>query len=129
MQSYYHNLSEADALLLLNGLSSVGPILATRLLEFFDHDPRAIFLSSEMELGRIEGIGPKIISSIKSDANESWLMEEKSRLEKFSARFLTRERLPSMLHEIYDCPIGLYVKGEIPPGPYIAIVGTRKPPI
>ena len=65
MQSYYHNLSEVDALLLLNGLSSVGPILATRLLEFFDHDPRAIFLSSEMELRRIEGIGPKIISSIK----------------------------------------------------------------
>ena len=127
MQSCYHNLSEADALLLLNGLSSVGPILATRLLEFFDHDPRAIFLSSEMELRRIEGIGPKIISSIKSDANESWLMEEKSKLEKFSAGFLTRERLPSMLHEIYDCPIGLYAKGEIPSGPYIAIVGTRMP--
>ena len=42
--------------------------------------------------------------------------KEKGRIKKRGIDFITQTQLPPLLREIYDCPIGLYVLGALPPG-------------
>ena len=118
-------MNNRDAFLLLNGLSKIGPISAKNLLEFFNFDPVAIFKANRSDLLKIKGVGEKICESLKELKNEEWLIAEKKKIEKRNASFLIQTELPDMLLEIYDPPIGLYVAGQIPKRPFVAIVGTR----
>ncbi len=120
-------MNNRDAFLLLNGLSKIGPISAKNLLEFFNFDPVAIFKANRSDLLKIKGVGEKICDSLKESQNENWLLAEKKQIEKRNASFLIQSELPDMLLEIYDPPIGLYVAGQIPNRPFVAIVGTRNP--
>ena len=40
---------------------------------------------------------------------------------------MTENSFPELLKQIYDPPLGLYLRGSIPEGPYVSIVGTRQP--
>jgi DNA processing protein len=120
-------MNNRDAFLLLNGLSKIGPISAKNLLEFFNFDPVAIFKANRSDLLKIKGVGEKICESLKELKNEEWLIAEKKKIEKRNASFLIQTELPDILLEIYDPPIGLYVAGQIPKRPFVAIVGTRNP--
>ncbi len=127
MPSFAETIGLPDSLLLLNGLPNLGPVSVRRLLERFGDDPRAIFRASRGELGSVSGVGDKIINSILDEGHEDWLAKEKQKLESRKIAFLSNESYPPLLNEIYDPPVGLYVSGQMPPGPYLSIVGTRQP--
>ncbi len=120
-------LSRKEAMLLLNSLPKLGPISTNRLLDFFERDPLKIFHASQRELLSISGVGPAMVNSILDQDHGTWVQNELEIIQKHSTSFITEEEIPSSLREIYDTPMGLYVKGTIPPGPYFAIVGTRLP--
>ena len=68
-----------------------------------------------------------MIDSLKAQGQETWLAKEKEKLEKRRVSLLGGDSYPPNLNEIYDPPIGLYLAGKLPEGPYVSIVGTRKP--
>ena len=120
-------IGKADAYLLLNGLSGIGPISARNLLDYFEDDPTAIFRAKKSNLLRVKGIGEKIIHSLMDSRNHDWLIAENNKIKSRAVSFVSQNKLPSLLLEIYDPPIGLYVSGELPDRPYVGIVGTRNP--
>ena len=124
MPGFIESLSLRDSLLLLNGLPNLGPVSVRRLLERFGDDPRDIFRATRGELGAVRGVGNKIIDSILDEGHQDWLVKEKKNLESRKVAFLESESYPPLLNEIYDPPVGLYLAGELPPGPYLSIVGT-----
>jgi DNA processing protein len=120
-------MNPIDNFILLNSLSKVGPITSKRLLEHFKGNVAGIFNAGNNELSKINGVGSKIIASIKNPKNEEWLLSEIKKINKRNISFLIQTELPELLLEIYDPPIGLYVDGNIPKLPFVAIVGTRNP--
>ena len=122
----YSQLDEKQAMLLLNSLPKLGPISANRLLSKFEN-PLQILQASKDELLAVPGIGLKIVESLKNPENLNWIQNELIKIHRHSGRFIFGDELPLGLHEIADTPLGLYLKGEIPEGPYIAVVGTRIP--
>lgn len=127
MPSFAESLHLHDSLLLLNGLPHIGPVSVRRLLDRFGGDPRDIFRASRGELRSVRGVGDKIIDSIRDEGNQDWLAREKKKLESGKVAFLVNESFPPLLNEIYDPPVGLYLAGKFPLGPYLSIVGTRNP--
>ena len=127
MSSFPDSLPDSDSLLLLNGIPNLGPVTLGRLREKFGNDPRSILRADRRKLASVHGVGDKIVDSILDPGNPDWLAKEKQRLETAKVAFLGSESFPPLLHEIYDPPIGLYLAGQLPPGPYLSIVGTRKP--
>ena len=107
-------LSRKEAMLLLNSLPKLGPISTNRLLDVFEGDPLKIFQASKRELLSISGVGPSIVHSILEQEHGTWVKKELDMIQKHSTYFITEEEIPSSLREIYDTPIGLYVKGTIP---------------
>ena len=127
MKSFEVKLSRVDALLLLNGLPKLGPVSLRKILHANNNDPSNIFALSRSKLLSIGGVGSTIADTILDPSNVKWLRKEKERIDSLGVSFLTEDHIPSLLQEIYDPPIGLYSRGLLPNGPYIAIVGTRQP--
>ena len=125
--SFAESLDLSDSLLLLNSLPNLGPVSVRRLLDRFGDDPRDIFRASRGELSSVRGVGDKIIAAILDEGHQDWLEKEKKKLESRKVAFLENESFPPLLNEIYDPPVGLYLAGQMPPGPYLSIVGTRNP--
>lgn len=121
------SLGITDSLLLLNSISGLGPVTYRHLLDELGDDPRLILQARKSELRAVRGVGDKMIDSLTAQGHEAWLAKEKERLGKRQVSFLGKESYPPHLNEIYDPPIGLYLAGRLPEGPYISIVGTRNP--
>lgn len=121
------SLSISDSRLLLNSISGLGPVTYRHLLDEFGDDPRLILQAGKSQLRTVRGVGDKILSSLAAQGHESWLAKEKEKLGKRQVSFLGTDSYPPHLNEIYDPPIGLYLAGRLPEGPYISIVGTRNP--
>ncbi|MGZ0654008.1 DNA-processing protein DprA [Coraliomargarita sp. W4R53] len=122
-------LNHRQALLVLNGLQHVGPIMLRRLLDAFDHDPVAVLSGSRQKLMQVKGVGDKAASVLAHWPEHFNLSKEIERMKASGMRFLaqTDSNFPPMLQEMYDPPIGLYWKGEYNVDrPCIAIVGTRR---
>lgn len=122
--------SEQDALLVLNGLPHVGPVLLRRLLDAFSGSASAVLSADRAALLRVEGIGPKAASVLQDWPEYFDLDREKRLLEERGVRFLCRgdPHYPPPLLEMYDPPIGLYWNGGYTvERPCLAIVGTRTP--
>jgi DNA processing protein len=123
-------LNEQDALLVLNGLPHIGPVLLRRLLDAFNHSATAVLSADRAAWLHIEGIGPAAANALSHWPEHFDLEREKRRLAERDVRFLCRgePEYPSPLLETYDPPIGLYSKGVYTVDrPCIAIVGTRAP--
>lgn len=122
-------LNHRQALLILNGLQGVGPVMMRRLLDAFDGDPVAILSSEPKRLLEVKGVGAKV-GSILSDWRVHFnLAKEVERMRSAGMRFVTQsdDVFPKMLKETYDPPIGLYWKGDYNlDRPCVAIVGTRR---
>ena len=127
MTEFAKEISVKDAFLLLNGMGKLGPVSIRKLLLAYDNDPREVLSSSRSSLLSVEGVGQVMVESILSTQNQKWLTNEKKELEKRKIDFITDEFYPKLLKEIYDPPIGLYLKGVIQQGPFVSIVGTRQP--
>ena len=122
-------LNHRKALLILNGLQHVGPIMLRRLLDAYDHDPVAVLSGDSKKLLSVKGVGEKAARVLVHWSDHFDLSKEIERMKASSMRFIaqTDDAFPPMLQEMYDPPIGLYWKGEYNiDRPCIAIVGTRR---
>jgi DNA processing protein len=123
-------LTELQALLILNALPNIGPITTNRLLDALGGDPRRIFAAEARTLQAVRGVGPKIADTLRHWAEEFDLAREEDRLAKAAAEFIPARdtRYPAILREIHDPPIGLYQKGRYRwdrPSPSSAAGGRR----
>lgn len=122
-------LNHRQALLVLNGLPAVGPVMLRRLLDAYEGDPIAVLSGDRQKLLKVQGIGEKAASILINWSEHFDLAKEIERMKSSGMRFIaqTDEPFPSMLRETYDPPIGLYWKGEYNVDrPCVAIVGTRR---
>ncbi|HEY3037351.1 MAG TPA: DNA-processing protein DprA [Pyrinomonadaceae bacterium] len=113
----------------LNMTPGIGPRAAAKLLERFG-SAEAVYRATRAELEKVRLLPEAVDSIIAHD------MHEKAEAEIENVRKLGGDILvlddgvyPSLLREIYDPPITLYVKGawsECLDQPAVAIVGSRK---
>ena len=123
-------MTEREALITLNMLSSIGSIRLKNLLEYFK-SPLKILSSPKEKLVRVEGIGEKIASQIVEAKRKFDLKKELELAKREDVKIITinDDSYPENLKQIYDPPIVLYVKGEIglpEDKKAIAIVGSRR---
>lgn len=108
----------------------VGSILFKRLTEAFG-SPEAVFHATPQDLGRVEGVGPKVVASLRRFGWKGMVAKELSTLEKVGARLVTwdDEEYPPNLKQIYDPPPMLYLLGSLKPQDQraVAVVGSRYP--
>jgi len=112
----------------LSALSGVGAITARRLVEHFG-DAERVFLADAKQYEKVDGVKTSDLSVLMSksfDRAEAILAD----CEKMGCHIVTffDERYPERLKNIYDPPIILYVKGNLPnidAEPVVGIVGTR----
>lgn len=113
----------------LSMVPDIGPVTVRRLILRFG-DPKAVFSADIDELKVVDGIGEKRAKNIKGFFEWRKIERILHGLERENARVIlyTDEEYPSLLKEIEDSPIVLYVKGEIVDDDRvsIAIVGSRK---
>ncbi len=122
-------LTERQAMLVLNALPNIGPITLNRLLAELGGDPRAIFAAGATKLEKVKGVGPAISRTIANWREHFDLAREEQRMAQSGADFITAADAgyPSLLREIHDPPIGLYRKGKYEfEHRCIAIVGSRR---
>jgi DNA processing protein len=108
----------------------IGCVLFKRLVEAFG-SPAGALQASPKDLSRIEGLGPKVLSSLRRYDWKSAAEKELRFLEKVGGRILTweDEEYPPNLKAIYDPPPVLYLLGRIDPSDRsaVAVVGSRYP--
>ena len=122
-------LTERQALLVLNALPNIGPITTNRLLEELGGDPRAIFAAGSQRLAAVKGVGPVIVQTLTRWSEQFDLAREEKMLADTGVTFITTrdDAYPKLLRQIHDPPIGLYRKGTYAfEHPAIAIVGSRR---
>lgn len=122
-------LTERQALLVLNALPNIGPITLNRLLADLGGDPRTVLAAPKRQLESVKGVGPVISDSVVTWRDHVDLAREEERMAKSGADFITTRDTdyPKLLKEIHDPPIGLYRRGRYDfSHPCIAIVGSRR---
>jgi DNA processing protein len=113
----------------LNMTPGVGPRAAAKLLERFG-SAEAVFGATRMELETLR-LRPEAIESIRAREFFDKAAEEITRARSLGVDILLLDDgvYPSLLREIFDPPITLYVKGawsECLENPCVAIVGSRR---
>ena len=121
-------MTQTEAFVALNMLPHIGPVRVRKLLEVFG-SPQAILEAKLRDLRHVPGIGPEVADSIASWQATSDLASELERARALGARIISQAdaAYPSLLKEIHDPPIVLYVWGKLRDPHAIGIVGTRKP--
>ena len=121
-------MNQCLALIALNQVKGLGPILITRLLKSFRAE--AIWQANQQELLQVQGIGPKILQGMnKVDWNQVKQEYQEAKTSEISLTPHNAANYPRMLKAIYDPPSLLYMKGSWnlqDNEKAIAIVGTRK---
>ena len=123
------SLNQRQALLVLNGLPHVGPIMLRHLMDAFGGDAVAVLAGKHAKLLGVKGVGPKAADALVHWADRFDLAKEVANMRQTGTRFFIQEddKFPELLRETYDPPIGLYWQGEyIVDRPCVAIVGTRR---
>lgn len=123
------SLTQRQALLVLNGLPHVGPVMLRRLMDAFKGDAVAVLSAPQSQLLGIKGIGQQAVNTLANWADRFDLAREEATIAHRGTRFLTQQdpEFPAMLREMYDPPIGLYWQGAYAVDrPCVAIVGSRR---
>ena len=112
----------------LASLSGVGAATAVKLLRRFG-SPEQVYAAGAGEYSSVEGIGPDDIRRI-TKKNIDDADKVLSSCAKIGCRIVTLQDAgyPDRLRNIYDPPVVLYYKGNLPAiddEPVVAIVGTR----
>lgn len=109
-------------------IPGLGNIAIKKLLYRFN-EPERIFLATQAELSEVDGIREDIARSIFEKRYSGDPEKELRKAEAHGARILTYSdpEYPSLLKEIHDPPMVLYLKGnDIPDNrTFIAVVGSR----
>jgi DNA processing protein len=121
-------MDSREALIALNLIEHVGPVRARLLLEHFGDAPK-ILAASKSELLRVRNIGDETAGAISTWEKTIDLAGELKRISDSGCHVLIQsdENYPTMLREIYDPPLVLYVKGELTAKDKnaVAMVGSR----
>ena len=123
------DLTQRQALLVLNALPHIGPVVLRRLMDAFAGDAVAILRADDSQLKAVQGVGEKVADVFHHWERHFDLAREEALIAKNGVRFVVWDDpdYPPLLCETYDPPIGLYWKGEyVIDRPCIAIVGTRR---
>ncbi len=125
------DLDNAEAYLILNLLSGIGPLRVNQLLSFFG-EARLILTASHAQLARVPGIGERFAEILCNWHMHCEPDKERELVERGGAVIVTREdaEYPPLLREIHDPPLCLYVRGNVKAlensQAAIAIVGSRR---
>ncbi len=118
-----------DCLIALNMVDGLGSIRITELLKYFS-TPKNIFKAGITELSKVAKIGTCIAQRICNINGSPELEKELREIDNQKARVVTIEDAdyPSLLKQIYDPPIVLYVMGDVKllRRTAVAIVGCRR---
>ena len=114
-------------LMWLTHIEGIGFKRANQLLEHFG-SAEAIWQAEPAEIRKIasDKTGELIITSRDEDQLNEWIIElEEKQIDFYS---YWHPRYPKMLKEIYNPPLGIYVRGELPDDDIdtVAIIGARK---
>lgn len=123
------SLNPRQALLVLNGLPHVGPVMLRRLMDAFARDPVAVLSARRDQLLAVKGVGAKAADVLIDWMAHFDLAREVAQMRRTGTRFFIPGdgKFPQLLLEAYDPPIGLYWQGAyIVDRPCVAIVGTRR---
>ena len=122
-------LSEHQALMVLNGLPGMGPVLMNRMLSECGGDPRAVLGASRELLLAIRGVTARAAASVAEWREHFDLSREECWMKDWRCDFVSVRDpdYPPLLRETHDPPIGLYRCGHYTlQDPCVAIVGSRK---
>ncbi len=114
------------AWLSLKSVPGIGNLLFKRLIDRFEL-PDVVFNASVNEIAGVDGISMKLASVIKKHKISEAVLRDYEIATKNNCRILLMidPEYPKWLLEIPDPPPVLYVHGDLPEMPYIAIVGSR----
>lgn len=121
MEEYY--------MMWLSRIPSIGVHKAMLLLDYFG-TAEEIWKASFSDLREVKGIGTFYCQIIKDAKNETQLEKWIEELEEKEIRFVSikNEQYPYLLKQIYDPPIGFYIRGYLPDDNIdkVSIVGARR---
>ncbi|MDR3091226.1 MAG: DNA-processing protein DprA [Clostridiales bacterium] len=121
-------LTSRKICLWLSTLESLTAVKIGFLLRAFK-DPRRLWTASSAEIARIPGISEKNALDITSSRDIEELEAYAASLEKLGIYYVTifDDDYPSLLKNIYDPPLTLYVKGRLPgdDARLVAVIGSR----
>ncbi|MEQ9443071.1 MAG: DNA-processing protein DprA [Cyclobacteriaceae bacterium] len=125
-----HSYDAAMYHIALSMTPMIGGSLARQLINYCG-SAEAVFRSKPSQLGRIPGIGPKILASLKG--HRHLLDEAQQEIERCAQQGISiltyqHPQYPERLRHIYDVPLVLYYKGtaDLNHHRIISIVGTRQ---
>lgn len=118
-----------DYLIALNMIEGLSTLKVRKLLEYYK-SPSAIFKASTVELRSVSGINFKTARAISSFLSSKVFPQELNLIDKHKINIITIQdkAYPSLLRQIHDPPIVLYVKGYYLETDKLslAVVGSRK---
>lgn len=114
------------AWLKLKSTPGIGNLLFKRLIDRFS-SPEIVLKASRSDLCRVTGISDKLAASIRGHTIPREIIDDTERAIADGCRLvvMTAPDYPELLRQIPDPPAYLFVRGNIPPIPHIAIVGSR----
>lgn len=124
---------QSDALyyLALAYTPGLGPVRSRRLIAHLG-SAEAVFSASQADVEQVEGIGAGVARNVVKESKRALGRAEKElRLaEKLEADVITQNdpRFPQLLRPLPDCPMILFVRGEIDPSDQfsLGVVGSRR---
>lgn len=122
-------LTQRQAVMVLNALSGLGPIRIGRLIEHFSGDAAAALNAPVSALREARDIGPETAATVVNWQSTFDVEKEEEALARIGASFVLKGEpgYPQNLAKLSHSPHGLYIKGCVPACPSVAIVGTRRP--
>ena len=117
----------AEAYLRLSLIPNVGSATLRKLLRRYG-SPLDALNATRTELMQLERVGAKIADAFIAGRDNVNVDAVKSKLSSFGASYISMddERYPRLLRNVYDAPVGLFVKGFADlNAPSVAIVGCR----
>lgn len=112
----------------LSRINGVGPILATRLINYFGNIEQ-IYKAEDIDLLEVEGIGVGLVKEIRSNKNleESKVLAERCRKKEIQIITRSSNKYPNRLKINDKAPIVLYVRGTLKEYECaVSIVGSRR---
>lgn len=122
-------MTDRTALIIINIISGIGPVRVRELCSLFGSPAKILSLSAE-KLAAAPNIGKKLAHDISSWEKKINYQKELDMADKAGVQIITHidDEYPPLLKEIYDPPLCLYVRGELPVNTdkNIGIVGSRR---
>ncbi len=110
----------------LKSVPGIGNLLFKRLLDRFGH-PRRVFEADPAELQTVSGVSARLARLIVTHKTPDTVIRDLETARSQGCRILTLadEGYPALLREIPDPPPYLFIKGNLPEQPFVAMVGSR----